>query len=740
LIDSAHPNEADVASIADGTADPLDVDRWLSHLDECEACSRKHESLLDASAIDIRLRDAMSVADSYPNEEGFGQLNSWINDGLATQRDRQRSLQMQFPREIGHYELIRMIGCGGMGVVYEAKQRWLNRTVAIKLLRSDRGIDQNSLHQFTREFEAVGRLDHPGIVRAIDAGCSHGHAFLVMELVDGLDLERIRQCCGVLSEADVIEIAIGAAAGLVHAHENGVIHRDVKPSNLMLGRDVDGEGVSVRLMDLGLGQVESAITPESPAGIHAGTKGYQAPEQIYSATSETADGVSDVDSAVDQRADIFSLGATLLSLSTKLRSGQWTSASAMEANQLSTGLRKLIAAMLATTPRDRPESMVEVQRELRQLQNGTGTSNLAALLATASSKSEADFPEEEGFWSVLTQRAIAQTKPFPTRSKQFSIVSPFKQAFAWIAVLFPVLLAGLVWMLLPERESLDNAVKISGTENQFAIADSETSDSTSADATQSQPGLPPSHPDAIPLSQRVAHEVIRLGGKWETTGSLGVTCTYDSVDSFPEFPATIEWIMLVQTEANDQTLDLIVGLEHLSGLVLSYTDVTDEGIRKLASMTSLKKIYLYETAVTDESVAVLARLPNLNTLVISRTGITNQSVKLLENCKKLERFTIKATRADRGCCYSLGKLTSLKYLDIRELDLGDESLTPLLNLVQLREINLARTRVTAIGMEQLMKLPNLRQIETDHDQISEVEAKKLMQRYPGILVKRNLDE
>jgi serine/threonine protein kinase len=198
-------------------------------------------------------------------------------------------------RRLGQYEFIRQLGKGGMGAVYLARHVELGKTVAVKVLPKEQ-LSELSIARFKREIRAIGQLDHPNIVAAHDAGEHSGVHFLVMSLIDGVDVRRILEKSGALSVANACEIARQAALGLQHAVDRGLVHRDVKPSNLMLTRD----GV-VKLVDMGLSR--SATDPASEtltvAGTVLGTADYLAPEQW------------DNPQNADTRADIYGLGCTL---------------------------------------------------------------------------------------------------------------------------------------------------------------------------------------------------------------------------------------------------------------------------------------------------------------------------------------------------------------------------------------------------------------------------------------------
>jgi serine/threonine protein kinase len=153
--------------------------------------------------------------------------------------------------DLGHlrdYKLLEVLGEGGMGTVYKALQTRLDKIVSLKILPADRMQKKDAVARFQREMKAVGKLSHPNIVQATDAGEHDGTHFLVMEYVDGTDLHKLVKQHGPLPLEQACEIICQTAEGLQYAHEHGLIHRDIKPSNVMVegqeSRDKRGESGS----------------------------------------------------------------------------------------------------------------------------------------------------------------------------------------------------------------------------------------------------------------------------------------------------------------------------------------------------------------------------------------------------------------------------------------------------------------------------------------------------------------
>jgi tRNA A-37 threonylcarbamoyl transferase component Bud32 len=207
------------------------------------------------------------------------------------------------PSRLGDFRIVREVGRGGMGVVYEAEQISLKRRVALKVLRFGGVADREALERFQREAETVAQLHHTNIVPIFAVGREQEVSYYAMQYIEGRSLADVfleaRNSGHALDSADVAGWGLQAAEALGHAHQRGVIHRDVKPSNLML--DPDGR---LWLTDFGLAKRLDEVTL-SLSGVLLGTPRYMSPEQASAAKLP-----------VDRRTDIYSLGVTLYELAT----------------------------------------------------------------------------------------------------------------------------------------------------------------------------------------------------------------------------------------------------------------------------------------------------------------------------------------------------------------------------------------------------------------------------------------
>jgi len=201
----------------------------------------------------------------------------------------------------GRYNIVSELGRGAMGMVYQAHDPQIDRMVALKVLREDRLTTEDYVQRFLKEATAIGRLSHPGIVTVYDVGQDHGTIYIAMEFLEGQPLDEVFKS-GVLSMQDIVTIGIQVSQALQYAHKKGIVHRDIKPPNIIYTPEMN-----TKVTDFGIAHIDDPDGQQmTRAGEILGTPVYMAPEQVMGQT-------------VDGRSDLYSLGVILYELSTGRR-------------------------------------------------------------------------------------------------------------------------------------------------------------------------------------------------------------------------------------------------------------------------------------------------------------------------------------------------------------------------------------------------------------------------------------
>jgi len=325
---------------------------------------------------------------------------------------------------LGSYEIVDLLGAGGMGEVYRARDPRLGREVAIKVLSDRLALDPDALARFEREATSVARLSHPNILSIFEFARDAGTVFVVMELVDGETL-RAKLSGGPLPSRRAVAYALQIARGMAAAHARGIVHRDLKPENVMITRDDH-----VKILDFGLAkpfdsgdsEMTRGATVATSAGTVLGTFGYMAPEQVRGL-------------AVDQRTDMFAFGAVLYEMLTGERAFKGeTAADTMTAVltkdapdldvarlSISPNLERIVRRCLEKTPDLRFQSANDLAFALDSLSttsSGSTTSGVAPAMLPASpapvaqSASRAWLP-----WSIAALAIVAASVLAVTRSR-----------------------------------------------------------------------------------------------------------------------------------------------------------------------------------------------------------------------------------------------------------------------------------------------------------------------------------
>lgn len=480
------------------------------------------------------------------------------------------------------YELVDLIGRGGMGVVYRARQISLKRMVALKTILLSQLSDPVAAQRFENEAQVLARVTHPHIVAAFDFGRHAGRLFLAMELVEGQDVERLIQQRGPLSEWLVWHIIRQAAAGLAHASQVGVIHRDIKPANLLLVEPPKGfplpEGVPlVKIADFGLsilgdeqGAGQTRLTSDS---MHVGSPLYMAPEQL-----ESTD--------LDHKADIFALGATAwhmfvgkpplqgqsLRQIVLNRLTQPTAGLGESAPQVGPQSASLVAEMLAIDPRQRVGDYAALLRRIDDiLATVSPTTDEQPLWSTVGAASTGPNTTQ---WSMDARHAPTQAfsaslgRPLTDAHGRSTAVEshsagdarskPRMRAF-WLLLPLLLAVAAAVWGILQFYPSPLPMRRASTTGPRLALFNGQTLAGWTIDSGSWSPGVD-------------AEGGVVLQG---TNGSISRDLTSIRIESFPEAFAVEVTIGL--SSAGIATVALM-GVNANGGLSALVVELSDEQI------------------------------------------------------------------------------------------------------------------------------------------------------------------
>ncbi len=366
-----------------GTLDPVDTAQVVQHLRVCDSCLTKVEELEGKRKAVPQLVTAgpEQVSDNYlaklssiPSTAINEILETINHDSQDFEGDGLRELRFLNPPEgpdeigrLGGYRIFSILGSGGMGVVFAGEDLRLKRKVAIKAMRYGPAMNPVSRQRFIREAEATAALHSDHVVSIYQIGEDEEVPYIVMEFLEGESLEERIRRCGRLSCDECLRIGREIALGLAAAHEQGVIHRDVKPANIWLESRLNDR---IKLLDFGLARPSVDHVHLTHTGLIVGTPAYMSPEQ--------ARGLP-----VDYRSDLFSIGVVLYRLSTGINPFQGNTTMAIltslaldiprpihEVNpELPAMFSDLVQKLLNKDPRKRPESALQVVQMIDEIEN-----------------------------------------------------------------------------------------------------------------------------------------------------------------------------------------------------------------------------------------------------------------------------------------------------------------------------------------------------------------------------------
>lgn len=592
----------------------------------------------------------------------------------------------------GRYEFITVIGAGGAGVIYKAKQKPLGRPVAVKMIHSHL-VNVTALKRFLQEAKTISTMHHPNIISVHDFGVSEDNQpYMVMDYVEGTTLSDYIKKEGALEPEFAVNLAMQICDGLSHAHSHNVLHRDLKPNNVMLVPLAAGEH-HLRVLDFGLAKLfaeDEQADHLTKTGETVGTPAYMAPEQVMG-------------KKLSPRSDIYSLGCLMYHCLTGFV--PFGGATKMETMlkqlndppppfseydiDVSERLEELVMQILSKDPAARPESMSQVKERLKALMNYHSSGNVSAL-------------------------ARKEKKKAPPKKIE---IEPKKIAMIAVPLLL-VSVAGLATYFYSQQKPAAKTEQSAQVPAQTKTEPTKSSESVVATKTEQseQPPANATTPVVTPAKEEKPQEQVPSYKR-----------DIDDEEFLGKFQGK-EGIRELSSDGHDiqnQDLYYVSKLKDLKMLDLTKSQsINDSGVAYLKDM-SLVSLLLGKTGVKDKGLASIGTLKSLVTLDLNNTLITPNGLGQLASCRNLRSLDLHQTNLKNGNLDGLKGLNNLDMLVLGETGVGDAGLSALTNMKMLKTLYLNNTAITNAGLNNLSNLENLQKLDLSGTKIDKRGLKAL---------------
>ncbi|MBA3857016.1 MAG: hypothetical protein C0507_08930 [Cyanobacteria bacterium PR.3.49] len=569
-----------------------------------------------------------------------------------------------------HYEFMTELGRGGMAVVYKAKNLKTGEIVAIKKLLAAT-LTETAMLRFQQEAKAITSLRHPNIISVYEFGVADdGEPYMVMEYIEGSNLGDLIKSKGTLTIEESMHRFIQLCDALQHAHAAGVLHRDLKPGNVMLS-DKDGSFADARLVDFGIAKLMAKEGEEAEkltmTGQLFGSPPYMSPEQCRGF-------------ALDARTDIYSMGCVIFEsltgkaplrgesiLETIMKQVNEVAPSMKEVcpdKEFSPALEAIVAKALAKDPADRFQTMHEL---------------MLALM-------------ESGTQYGLKSLTVTGTSPVKELKKNYSVpISLLLTVVCFVGLMF----AGKHYWndYVEKKKEAELKASVKTRRKTFGqIPHNERTDETLKQLFQTDIGI----------------DNLNLNGSTVTDASAKYIAKQKSLKA----------LNFGQTKIGDDTLKAITELRQLEWLDLGGTAVTDDGLANLESFNTLRHLSLEKTRITDKGLAHILKLRQLQVLDLGYIpDVTPEGVKKLV-ALNLERLNIPGYRLG-DCLKTISRIQTLKQLDLGQSSLSDQTIDQLKDMIYLQALYINGTAVTSEGFKHLSGLKSLRKLNASRLKIDD---------------------
>lgn len=585
----------------------------------------------------------------------------------------------------GRYEILEELGKGGMGVVYKARQPALQKLYAIKMLHS---VHNNEIIlRFEREAKAISKLDHVNLITSHDFGVStDGRPYMVMDFIEGTSLAQIIETEHKLPLRQTLEICIQIARGMAYAHAQGVLHRDLKPGNIMLISQSNG-GKLVKIIDFGIAKVVEENAPSNnltQTGDVFGSPYYMSPEQA-------------VGRGIDERSDIYSLGCVMYEMLTGVL--PFRGASAFETlyahmnekvptlklnalkEQFPLPVEKLVAKALAKERSDRWQSMNEVEYELNSI--------LQVL----------DSP----FKALLQNLDLDRSNLIKLKVWHGAAIGAVSAMILIAVILFwPTFLPPVHDKPLVSAQQYLKEQKLDDPNEMARLVIMNGSPAVALDALDC-------NDDGLKFFQQRT-DITKIG-------LSGTSITGAGLKYLTHLP--LKHLFLNQTGVSD--LSSLANIPTLEFIELNKSLVTSETLESLTKLPNLRSIRAQECKLDDSAIDVFLNVPSLQFLWIGKNpGFTDAGIDRLSKASGLKTLRLTNLRIGDDSLKNIDQLKNLKVLDLDGTNVTDKILSKISRL-QLRELHLSSTNVTDEGIRDLTKCVTL-------DRLTVIDCPKVSQR------------
>ena len=625
------------------------------------------------------------------------------------------------------YEFLGPVGVGGMSVIYKAKQRTLNRFVAIKMLHGHLVGDEVT-RRFQQEAKATSTLRHPNIVSVHDFGVSeHGQPYMIMDFVEGRNLADILKSIGAIPLNQCLDIFLEISDALAHAHAHGILHRDLKPSNIILTTTSE-KASTARIVDFGIAKVvdtNPGAQDITRTGELFGSPLYMSPEQCGG-------------KKVDRRADIYSLGCLMYECLT----GTVPLKGLTVVDTIMKQMNEEPALISRTRPdKDFPPKLVDIVAKCLEKNPDKRYQTMEDLKTDLNAvRTEVD----SGEWSESKQLMLRALRDFAPKAA--IVVTLILMLAAALTLVTQSLKPQVIVAQQPDIQAhpdLLNLIPHNRLNNQV-LAECLPVDAGSV---------------LLDLNLSSARNIGDAGmpyvGRQSRLRSLdldGTSIGDNGLWKLNELHELRE-LTLRRTRVSDNGLQTIKlnmnnGWGKLEKLALSSTRISDRGVSYLPALKNLHFLALSETPVTSKSLKVLSGLPletlhfsklridptdfeafksfkQLKHLELNDDGLDDFAIKLLPPMPQLLELSLWSPNTTNSVALSFKQFPNLMILSLRGSQIGDNGLAALSKLKSLEELDLSGTRITAQGIHSLQALPRLTTLFLNDCNITDPEMKEL---------------